>query len=101
LCYNKLWKIQRLTNSKNIVLDVSLTPGTPAYRRAYQQAYREKNLIHLKEYDRIRFTGRRKRAHQVGLYNITPEQYEAKLIEQKHRCAICQTHQSKLKMLCV
>ncbi len=87
---------------QNLVIDSNLTPGTEEYRTAYQKAYRKKNSDRLKSYDKIRFEGRRKRAHQVGRYSITPEEYEIKLIEQDYRCAICKTHQSELKTsLCV
>lgn len=92
----------KIYEQQNIVLDPSLTPGTPSYRKAYHQAYRRKNATRLKEYDHDRFNGRRKRAHQVQPYQINPEQYEAKLVEQNHCCAICKVHQSKLKKaLCV
>lgn len=87
---------------QSIVIDPSLIPGTPEHRKVYQAAYRKRNSNRLKDYDRNRFEGHRKRAHQLQPYTLTPEEYEIKLEEQKHSCAICGIHQSKLRVaLCV
>ena len=68
-----------------------------AYMKEYHKQWYEKNKqkrkVQIEEYKKSKPTEWRKsigqRFHLRTRYNITPEQYEAKLISQNYCCAIC------------
>lgn len=58
------------------------------HRDAYDKKYREKNVERLEEY-RLAHRQERKERERLRQYGVTPEQFNAMVLQQNNKCKVC------------